>query len=76
MSRRGNDVTQRGRTEPQSERDRDSYRHHDGVRENVLRRKEACREAVEKCRPGRGAHTVEGGNAWYITGYNKNPYAK
>lgn len=33
----------------------------DVASESVLRQKEACREAVEKCRAGRGAHIHWGG---------------
>lgn len=40
----------------------------DVTSESVLRQKEACREAVEKCRAGRGAHIQWGRDQWYNTG--------
>lgn len=40
--------------------------------ESVLRQKEACREAVEKCRAGRGAHIQWGRDQWYNTGLQHN----
>lgn len=41
-----------GRGAARAQEKRQSRRHG----ESVLRQKEACREAVEKCRAGRGAH--------------------
>lgn len=43
--------------------------------ESVLRQKEACREAVEKCRAGRGAHIQWGGGInGIIQDYNTTPF--
>lgn len=44
----------------------------DFTSESVLRQKEACREAVEKCRAGRGAHIQWGRDQWYNTGLQQN----
>lgn len=41
--------------------------------ESVLRQKQACREAVEKCRAGRGAHIQWGRDYGKIQDYNKIP---
>lgn len=46
----------------------------DFTSESVLRQKEACREAVEKCRAGRGAHIQWGRDNGIIQDYNKTPY--
>lgn len=46
----------------------------DVTSESVLRQKEACREAVEKCRAGRGLTYSGGGINGIIQDYNKTPF--
>lgn len=46
----------------------------DVTSESVLRQKEACREAEEKCRAGRGAYIQWGWDRWYNTGLQHSIY--
>lgn len=59
------------RREWRSRRGRSEENRVDVTSDSVLRQKEACREAVEKCRAGRGAH-IQWGREWYNTGLQQN----